>query len=297
MIKIKVPATSANLGAGFDSLGLALNLYNYVLMDLSDKIEITSSDEIVVPNNEDNLIYSSAKHLFNLCQKPLKGLKIVQENNIPMARGLGSSSACIVAGLVGANYLLGNIFSKDDLVNIATKLEGHPDNVLPAFFGGVLTSAIENDKVYWVKQKINKDIKFVAIIPDFKISTQSARECLPQYISHIDARYNLSRSALFIASIAQGKYENIRVAVGDKLHQPYRLSLINKAEDIFKQIYLLNGYGAYISGSGSTLMAIVDAKDEKFEYNIKEFLDKNELYSWQVKNLYADNNGTQVSVL
>lgn len=146
MIKIQIPATSANLGAGFDALGLALTYYNYVEMEESDRIEISSSDDINIPTDENNLIYISAKDLFNICGKNLKGLKIRQTNNIPMARGLGSSSACIVAGIVGANMLLGNPLSTDDLVDLAAQIEGHPDNTAPALLGGIVTAVFDGKK-------------------------------------------------------------------------------------------------------------------------------------------------------
>lgn len=136
MIKIRIPATSANIGSGFDSLGLALNLYNYIYMEQIDGIEIKSKDHTVIPTGENNLVYKTAKHLFEICGKPFTGLHIEQENNIPMTRGLGSSSACIVGGLFGANELMGNPLSQDELVNFAAVMEGHPDNSTPAILGG-----------------------------------------------------------------------------------------------------------------------------------------------------------------
>lgn len=297
MIRIQIPATSANLGAGFDSLGLAVNLYNYVDMELSDKIDISSSDNTRVPTNQNNLIYSSANHLFDLCGKKLEGLKIVQANNIPMTRGLGSSSACIIGGLVGANVLLGNQFSKDELVNIASKIEGHPDNTTPALLGGIVTAVIEDDKVYWVKQEVLNQLKMVAIIPDFQLSTAKARKCLPTHVSHLDARFNLSRAALFSASLLQGKYENIKIAVNDKLHQPYRIKLIDHAQEVFDKAYQLNAYGVYISGAGPTLMAIINGEDNQFSTEMRQYLDSLSLTGWQIKELCIDNIGTTVEQL
>lgn len=294
MIRIKIPATSANLGAGFDSLGLAVNLYNYVDMELSDKIDISSSDNTRVPTNQNNLVYSSANYLFELCGKKLEGLKIVQSNNIPMTRGLGSSSACIIGGLVGANELLGNQFPKDELVNIASKIEGHPDNTTPALLGGIVTAVIEDNKVYWVKQEVLNQLKMVAIIPDFQLSTAKARKCLPSHVSHLDARFNLSRAALFSASLLQGKYENIKIAVNDKLHQPYRMKLIAHAQDVFDKAYDQNAYGVYISGAGPTIMAIINGEDNVFSNGMREYLDSYSLNGWQIKELRIDNLGTTV---
>lgn len=297
MIRIKIPATSANLGAGFDSLGLAVNLYNYVDMELSDKIEISSFDDTKIPTNQNNLIYSSAKYLFNLCGKKLEGLKIIQTNNIPMTRGLGSSSACIIGGLVGANTLLNNQFSKDELVNIASKIEGHPDNTTPALLGGIVTAVIEDEKVYWVKQEVFNQLKMIAIIPDFQLSTARARQCLPTQVSHLDARFNLSRAALFSSSLLQGKYENIKISVNDKLHQPYRIKLINHAEDVFKKAYVLDAYGIFISGAGPTLMAIVNGENDNFVYKMRNYLDNLSLTGWEIKDLCIDNEGTTVKDL
>lgn len=293
MIKIQVPATSANLGSGFDSLGLALKLYNYVLMDEWDGIDITTSDGSDVPCDETNLIYSSAKFLFELCGRPFSGLKLIQENNIPMTRGLGSSSACIVAGLVGANALLKKPLSKDDLVNLAARLEGHPDNSTPAILGGLVTSVFDGNRVYSVKVPISGRLKFAAFIPDFELKTEVARSALPKEISHRDAVYNLSRAALMTASLFSGKLENLRVAAQDKLHQPYRLKFIEGAEDIFNLAYKHGAYAAYISGAGPTLMAMVNVTDIGFVDRVKNELAA-AFPSWKLCMLDCDENGATV---
>ncbi len=295
MIRIRVPATSANLGAGFDCLGLAVNLYNYIDMAESDGIEIASTDGTWVPTTRENMIYSSAEHLYRLCGKALPGLRILQENNVPMTRGLGSSSACIIGGLVGANTLLGSPFSKAELVNIASGLEGHPDNTTPALLGGIVTSVLEGDKVYWVKQEVQNTLRLVAIIPDFKVSTEMARRVLPQEIAHQDARYNLARAALFSASLLQGKYENLKIAVGDRIHQPYRMPLIKYADEVFRFAYELGAYAVYISGAGPTMMAIVSGEDAGFAPKLRSYLGELELDGWGIRELSIDNVGTIVS--
>ncbi len=292
MIKIQIPATSANLGAGFDALGLALNYYNYISMEECDHIDISSCDGVEVPNDETNLVYTSAKTLFNVCGKSLKGLKIVQENNIPMTRGLGSSSACIVGGLVGANTLMGNPLTLDELVNFSAEIEGHPDNVAPALLGGIVTAVFDGQEVHWVKQEVHTSLKFVVIIPNFELSTEKARSALPKEISHKDAVYNLSRASLFTASLLTGKYKNLRTAVDDRLHQPYRLPLIPHAEEVFKVGYKLGAYAMYISGAGPSLMAIVNDENTYFAGKMRFELDLRGLNDWQVKDLTIDNNGT-----
>ena len=294
MIKIRIPATSANLGAGFDALGLALSFYNYVEMEESDRVEISSADDIAVPTDESNLIYVSAKDLFEVCGKKLEGLKLRQTNNIPMARGLGSSSACIVAGLVGANTLLGNPLTTDDLVDLAAQIEGHPDNTAPALLGGIVTAVFDGRKVHWVKQEVFTKLKFAALIPDFELKTEKARPCLPKEVSHKDAVYNLSRAAIFSASLLTGKFENLRTAVHDKLHQPYRMELIPNCREVFDIAYTHGAYGVFISGAGPTIMAIADESNEFFEGKMKFSLENAGLTGWQVREFHIDNEGTKL---
>ncbi len=291
MIKLQIPATSANLGAGFDALGLALQYYNYVEMEESDTIDITSADGTPVPTDERNMIYIAAKDLFQVCGKKLEGLKLVQTNNIPMTRGLGSSSACIVAGLVGANHLLGNPLNQDDLVDLAAQIEGHPDNTAPALLGGIVTAVFDGRRVHWVKQEVYTKLRFVAMIPDFELKTEKARACLPAEISHKDAVYNLSRAALFSASLLTGKFENLRTAVHDKLHQPYRMALIPHAREVFDIAYAHGAYAAYISGAGPTVMAIADEENQYFAGKMRFSLDNAGLTGWQVHDLKIDNAG------
>ena len=294
MIKIQIPATSANLGAGFDALGLALTYYNYVHIEENDRVVIRSLDGLDIPTDETNLVYESAKNLYDICGHTLKGLTLEQVNNIPMARGLGSSSACIVAGLTGANTLLGNPLSSDDLVNLAAQIEGHPDNTAPALLGGIVTAVFDGKKVHWVKQEVFTTLKFVAIIPNFELKTEKARACLPKEISHKDAVFNLSRAALFSASLLTGKFENLKTAVDDRLHQPFRIPLIPNANEVFDIAYTLGAYAAYISGAGPTIMAIVDHDNTYFAGKLRFSLDSCGLSNWTVKELEIDNFGTMI---
>lgn len=293
MFQIKVPATSANLGAGFDALGLAVSLYNTVYIEESDGAEIHSLDGTAVPTGEDNLVYASAKRLYDLCGRPFTGLRLYQENNIPFTRGLGSSSACIIAGLAGANRLLKEPLSTDDLVNLAAKIEGHPDNTTPALLGGIVTSAIDGGKVYWVKQKVDRHLRFYAMIPDFEMKTEAARALLPKEIPHQTAVYNLSRAALFSASLLQGKYENLRVGVEDLLHQPYRLKQIPHSAELIEACYENGGYAVYLSGAGPTLMAIASCHEEGFGETLAAVLRGLGL-QWTLLELSIDNHGAMI---
>ncbi|HIS68117.1 MAG TPA: homoserine kinase [Candidatus Gallacutalibacter stercoravium] len=295
MIRIQIPATSANLGSGFDSLGIALTMYNQVWMEEADSIEISSRDDVPVPQDENNLIFWSAQFLYERCGKKLSGLHIEQQNDIPMARGLGSSSACIVAGLLGANRLLGNPLSRQELVNLATEIEGHPDNTTPALCGGLVTSAIEGKRVYSVSVPVSEKIRFAVMIPPFELKTEIARGALPESYTRQDAVYNLSRSALMTASLFSGSLENLRVAVQDKLHQPYRMKFIPGVDTVFRISRELGAYGTYISGAGPSIVSIVDDIGAKnFQQHAIEYLQQKNVTGWRLEILRADSNGADV---
>ena len=279
MIKVQIPATSANIGSGFDSLGLAVTMYNTIEMEEADFLDIQSLDDIPIPVDENNLVYQSVKYIYDLCGKPLKGMKIRQTNRIPMARGLGSSSACIVGGIVGANHLLGSPLCQRELVNIAATMEGHPDNSTPALLGGLVTA---------------EDLRFVAIIPNFELKTSFARQALPRDVSHKDAVFNLSRSALMSVSLYSGNYHNLKIACDDRLHQPYRLSLIDGAHDVFDLAYHHGAYAVYISGAGSTIMAIVNSERTAFVQQMRTGCDALGLNQWQIHELSVANVGARV---
>lgn len=296
MIKIDVPATSANLGSGFDALGIALTLHNEVWMEESDTLQISSKDAIAVPQNETNLIYWAAKQVYEQCGKKLDGIKLIQKNNIPMARGLGSSSACIVAGITGANHLLGNPLSQQDLIDLAAKIEGHPDNTTPALEGGLVVSAMEGNHVYSVSVPVSDKIRFAVFIPPFELKTEKARSVLPEQYSRKDAVYNLSRSALMTASLFSGKLNNLRVAVQDKIHQPYRSGLIEHVDTVFEISYQLGSLGTYISGAGPTIISMVpEEQAEQFLQKISPAFSAKGITGWDVRILNADAGGARVS--
>ncbi len=297
MIHIQVPATSANLGSGFDSLGIALTLYNHVWMEESDTLEISSKDSVKVPSDEHNLIYQTVCSVYKECGKKLPGLRLIQQNNIPMARGLGSSSACIVAGILGANRMLGNPFLEQELINLAAKIEGHPDNTTPAMEGGLVASAMEAGRVYSVSVPVSEKICFALFIPPFELKTEKARSVLPENYSRADAVYNLSRSALMTASLFSGKLENLRVAVQDKIHQPYRSDLIEHLDTVFRTSYELGSLGTYVSGAGPTIISMIEADNQEtfIRYAAKHLKEKG-VTGWQIQVLQTDPHGAVVSI-
>lgn len=292
MITVKIPATSANVGAGFDSLGLAVTLYNEIHLEEFEGLEIKALDGVAIPHDETNLIYTTMKSMYELCGRPFYGVRFGQINNIPMSRGLGSSSACIIGGLLAANHLMNFPFSKQEIVNLAASIEGHPDNTTPALLGGFVASVFDGRQVNFVRQELHVGIKFAALIPDFELKTSLARSVLPKRISHKDAVYNLSRAALMSASLATGSYHNLSCASGDRLHQDYRLPLIAGAERAMKLMDEEGAYCSYISGAGSTLMAMVPGKIEKAFYSrLRPRLDSEGFKNWKLLMLDADNTG------
>lgn len=296
MVKVKIPATSANLGSGFDALGLSLTLYNYLEVEEYDRLEIICTDAVQIPKNEQNLVYKTVKYLYDVCGRRFSGLRITQTNNIPLARGLGSSSACIVGGLLAANHLMGCPLFDDELLGFAATLEGHPDNAAPALLGGLVTAVIEDGKVYHVKQAIKDDLMFAAFIPDFELKTSKARGVIPQEVSHRDAVFNLSRAALMSVSLYSGDYQNLRAACRDRLHQQYRLPLIPGAQEIFEMSYSFGAYAAFISGAGPTVMAIVNTDLFDFEGKAAAWLREKGMSGWTLRMLSIDNRGAAVKL-
>lgn len=293
MIKVKVPATSANMGAGFDSLGIALGLYNYVYAEETSgglNIEILDDSAQYLATDERNLIYRSMMAVFDKVSYKPKGIHLKLENNIMITRGLGSSSAGIVSGLLAANRLCGARLSKNELLNIATEIEGHPDNVAPAILGGMTVTARYKDRVFFDKNDIPSDLRFAAFVPDFYLATKLSRSILPKNISMTDAVFNLSRSALLVSSIMSGKYENLRAAVDDRLHQRYRKKLVPRIDSLFKKAYGAGALGVYLSGAGPTVVAIINRDNERFEEKLQKYIDS-DMSNWRLYMLEADNIG------
>ena len=295
MITVTVPATSANVGAGFDSLGLAVSMYNVFTFEEADRIQITSVDGTHIPTGSNNLVYRSARVVYDQLGIPMKGLRITQKNTIPMARGLGSSSACIVAGILGANALLGNKLTRRQMLTLATSIEGHPDNVAPAMLGGFVTSVIDEGQIYSVKKEIDTELAFAAFVPDFRLLTSKARAALPAMVSHKDAVYNLSRAALATAAFCDGNYALLDVATKDVLHQQYRLPLTG-GDEVFELAQDLGALAVYISGAGPTIMAVVHKDDTEFFDRAEAALAADgPLHHFTVHRLLADNVGAVVS--
>lgn len=282
--RISVPASSANLGPGFDVLGLALDLANTCEFKLSDyKNEFEN-------NINSNLIYKAYKYAFDFYGEEALPVDFNVDTNIPLSRGLGSSASCIVMGIMAAFDVMKRDFDKKEILKLATKMEGHPDNVAPAIFGNAVASILKDDQVYLEKFEISNNFKFLAIIPDFKLPTKEARDALPETYSKEDAVFNLSRLSMVILSLISGNEENLRVALDDKIHEPYRLKLIPEIDEIEKIIDNSESLGHYLSGAGSTIMVVLKADDKTSEDEIRNKLDKLS-NSYEVRLLDIDKKG------
>ncbi|MPQ44971.1 homoserine kinase [Clostridium tarantellae] len=285
MVKIRVPATSANIGPAFDCLGVALNQYNvFEFSKILKGVEFEGfKDEFC---NENNLVYKAMKKVYEKAGKNMGGIKIaLLENNIPISSGLGSSSSCIVAGLFGANSILGNRYSKDELLNMAIEIEQHPDNVAPAILGGMVLALVEWGEVYYEKIKVSDSLKFITVIPDFPLSTNECRNILPKKVDFRDAIYNTTRSAMTVASFIKEDYEKLKYYCNDRLHEQYRYVLIPKHKEILD---ILNGNGcvcSFLSGAGPTIIGINNCCEDNNVNAIKEKIKEIKDYKYSVKVL------------
>jgi homoserine kinase len=298
MIRVRIPATTANMGPGFDSLGMALKLYNEIEVEPKNGETLISNNGIQSKEDyKENLIYISMVKAFEKYNYKYNGFTInVSKCDVPFSRGLGSSATCIVGGIVAANVFMGNIMSMDDIIDLSTEIEGHPDNVVPAAVGGMVVSLKNMGKVSYSKVKTPKKLKFAAIIPNFQVSTELSRGVLPKSYLKEDCVFNISRVAMLISAICNGETDKLRECFDDRIHQPYRKSLIKNSEEIFSKVKELGAVGEFISGSGSTLMAVIDGNEETFKRNLNSFLNKFE-DEWQVLLLETDTEGVSVTNL
>lgn len=252
-LTIKVPASTSNLGPGFDCIGVALTLYNEFYFERSKQWEFIGFNEKY--NNMDNLVYKAMERTYQYAKKVVTPYKITIIQCIPIARGLGSSSTCVVAGVLAANYFLDNIFSKKDVLNIATSLEGHPDNAAPAIFGNCVCSYIIDGEVKYVNYEINQNIQFTCAIPPFSLNTSLARSVLPKTLSYEDNIFNTSRAINIPHALMMGDLKLLYDLLDDKIHQPYRFPLIEESQN-FIAFSKQNKIPFCISGSGSALLFI-----------------------------------------
>ena len=262
-VRVRVPATSANLGPGFDALGIACTLYNEMTLTLTHEpgLHISARGEgaAYIPGDERNIVWKSIQYLLERAGRAdeFQGARIRMSNRIPLSRGLGSSATAIVAGLTAANALIDSPFSRDDLLQLATDIEGHPDNVAPAIYGGFTVNTVTDGHVECFSFLPRIFLRLVVMVPDFYLSTKSARQVLPSEVPMKDAVFNISHAAMMVAALARGSEKHLENAFADALHQNYRAPLIPGMFDVFAAAKKAGAYGAALSGAGPCLIAFV----------------------------------------
>lgn len=294
-VKVKIPATSANLGPGFDCLGLALNLYNRLEVHTDDKLRIETEGDgaELIPSDASNLTYQAMKRAYEAAGRQCPGFFIRQINAIPLSRGLGSSASAIVGGLVAANALMGGPLDKKELLSIACAIEGHPDNVTPCLFGGLSASMMDGPEIHFARALPDERFCFAAMVPGFILPTKKARQVLPDSYSKADTVQNVGRAVLMYAALEQGLSDALKAACRDRIHQPYRKSLITGWDDVTAHAVDSGALAVYLSGAGPTIMAIYQRHDEGFMRRLQDGLDSLP-NNWKAMRLECCHEGATV---
>lgn len=285
-ISVKVPATSANLGPGFDCMGMALPIYNTITLEetvlpgtgveinaINDEENVENLIAEQAPMDENSLIYKAIELLYNSIGQTPSELKITVQTGIPIARGLGSSASVIVGGLLAANELLGHPADEQAILSLATELEGHPDNVTPAIVGGLVLSSLEDDgRVVYTKLNWPEEWCISVCVPDYELSTDIARSVLPKEVSMADAVFNLKHLGMFIQAVNNRDPELMKLALKDRLHQPYRMKFVPGLDRIVENLkHEENVLGCVLSGAGSAVIIFSLKNDiERIKSVVKE---------------------------
>jgi homoserine kinase len=295
-VTVRVPATSANLGPGFDTLGLALALYDELTVEATAsglRVDVTGVGEGEVPTDATNLVVRSIQHTFDDAGVSMPGLHLRAVNVIPHGRGLGSSGAAIVSGIMAAKGLLDGIveFDSDRLLRLATELEGHPDNVAPALFGGLTIAWTTPEGPKHKKLNVHRGVSPLVCVPEATMSTALARSLQPQSVPHADAIFNVSRSALLVAALIQSP-ELLLAATEDKLHQEYRASAMPETAELIS-LLRAQGLPAVVSGAGPSILVL--ASDPSQRLVAADLVDSHAASAWVSLMLAVDFKGATVN--
>lgn len=308
-VSVKVPATTANLGPGFDCMGLALPIYNTVTIEetvlpgtgveINIIAENDSADDFSlehIPMDENSIIYKAVELLYNSIGQSPSELKITIHSQIPIARGLGSSASVIVGGLLAANELLGRPADEAALLSIATEVEGHPDNITPAIIGGLtLTSSEDDGSIVYRKLEWPEEWTLTVCIPEYELATDISRSVLPKEVPMHDAVFNAQRMGMFIQAIHTKDSELMKLALKDKLHQPYRMKLVPGLEKIAERLkHEENVLGCVLSGAGPSILIISEKNNiDKIKSIVRDvWTDLN--VKAELITLPVENQGAQV---
>ena len=277
-VTVRVPATTANLGPAFDCMGMALCIWNEIDVRLGETIRptvrITGQGEGSLPQDASNLVYRAYSRLLQETGRSLPVPVITCRNEIPLERGLGSSAAAIVGGLVAANHLAGSPLSPQEIMPLAVELEGHPDNVAPALLGGIRIVVPGPESLITAPVPLPSDLRVVLFIPEVSISTADARAVMPATVSLNDALFNVGRTALLVNALATGQLQDLKAATEDRLHQPHRSHLLPAMRLIIQEALKGGALGAFVSGSGSTVLALAQGHEMSVAYEMAEMARK-----------------------
>ena len=279
-VEIKVPATTANLGPGFDCLGMALDLWNTIELELDNEgIQITGEGDDTLSKDENNLIFQSAINLFDAALVPVPRFSLKCHNNIPLGRGLGSSAAAVIGGISAANEICGRPFNSEQIARLAVGIEGHPDNVVPALEGGLRIVIRQGEEILSSPVTISPNIRAVALIPHQTISTKQARTILPTNVSREDAVFNIGRVALLVNSLSTGGIGLLKTATEDRLHQSQREILFPAMRLIFQAAHKAGALGVFLSGSGPTIIALTEERGMTIAYEMADIAENAGVFS------------------
>ena len=299
-VVVEVPATTANLGPGFDTLGMALTIHDTLTATVVDtpgiRVDVHGVGEGEVPTDETNLIARSMAHAFASKKIPVPGVHLVAHNVIPHGRGLGSSGAAIVSGVMAAKGLLEGIveFSASELLALATDMEGHPDNIAPSLFGGLTIAWMTEEGPKHKKLSVHRGVSLVVAVPeDASMSTQLARSLQPETVPHQDAIFNLSRSALLIAALIQSP-ELLFEATEDRLHQNYRASAMKDTDELLQKLRS-QGYPAVVSGAGPSVLVLCPDPGQRLD--IAQVVEAHGGGKWTSHMLTVDERGATVEAV
>ena len=262
-VRVSVPASSANLGPGFDALGLALALYNEIEAEESDRVTVTIDGEGAdqLAPNERNVVVRAVRAAYETAGRPFRGCALACVNRIPLARGLGSSAAAWVGGLVAGNALLGSPLDREALLVLAARAEGHPDNVAAALLGGLTVAYGGADGARALSLPVPPGLRFIVLVPDVSMPTAEARAILPHSVERADAVFNVQRVALLLASLQAGRVDLLPAALQDRLHEPYRLRLFPWMSQVTAAARAAGALGCVLSGAGPSLLAVAAGDD------------------------------------
>ncbi|MET3208248.1 UNVERIFIED_CONTAM: homoserine kinase [Paenibacillus sp. PvR008] len=296
--RVRVPASTANLGPGFDTLGMALSLYAWVELKESGQtaFHLYGDEMNGIPQDKTNLIYKVAQMVFREAGVSVPELDISMYSDIPLTRGLGSSASAIVGALVAANALIGSPLSDSKLFDMASAIEKHPDNVGASLFGGIITAMWDGKHAKYLRLEPDANLEILVVIPDFQLSTSKAREVLPTHVSLKDAVYNVSHASMLVAALASGRTDLIAEAMQDRLHQPYRADLVPGMTEILQDAHHYGALGVALSGAGPTLLALADRRENRraeLEQYLTETMSK-EGITVSVLKLRPESEGVKV---